>query len=63
VARVAEGVPTTLAVHRQALILGLDLPIVRAVHSMLYEGLRPQEAVAELMRLPVGDELATLRYR
>lgn len=61
--QVAEGVPTTAAVHRQAVAMGLDLPIVRAVHSVLYEGLPPLEALGELMRLPVGSELASLRYR
>jgi glycerol-3-phosphate dehydrogenase len=61
--RVAEGVPTAAAVHRQARALGLDLPIVRAVHSVLYEGLQPRQAVEDLMRLPVGNELAALRVR
>ncbi len=60
--QVAEGVPTTKAVHHQAMELDLDLPIVRAVHSVLYEGQTTQEALAELMRLPVGDELAALRF-
>ncbi|MEW6442607.1 MAG: NAD(P)H-dependent glycerol-3-phosphate dehydrogenase [bacterium] len=60
--QVAEGVPTTAAVHRQALDLGLDLPIVRAVHASLYEGVSTFAAMAELMKLPVGSELAALRY-
>jgi glycerol-3-phosphate dehydrogenase (NAD(P)+) len=61
--QVAEGVPTTAAVHRQARALGLDLPIVRAVHGVLYEGLTTLQALQDLMRLPVGSELAALRYR
>ncbi len=61
--QVAEGVPTTKAVHFQAESLGLDLPIVRAVYRVLYEGKSTGEALAELMRLPVSDELAALRYQ
>lgn len=61
--QVAEGVPTTRAVHLQTESLGLDLPIVRAVYRVLYEGRPTGEALAELMRLPVGDELAALRYQ
>jgi len=60
--QVAEGVPTTKAVHLQAESLELDLPIVRAVYRVLYEGEPTGEALAELMRLPVGSELAALRY-
>ena len=63
IGQVAEGVPTTVAVHRQAMAIDLDLPIVRAVHATLYEGVPPIEALADLMRLPIGSELASLRYR
>jgi glycerol-3-phosphate dehydrogenase len=52
-----------VAVHRQAMTIDLDLPIVRAVHATLYEGVPPIEALADLMRLPIGSELASLRYR
>jgi len=62
-AYVAEGVPTTAAVHRRVRSEGLDLPITAAVHGMLYEGMTAGDAVAGLMALPVGDELSTLRYR
>jgi glycerol-3-phosphate dehydrogenase (NAD(P)+) len=61
--QVAEGVPTTQAVHDQARQLGLDLPIVRAVHGMLYEDWSSNEAVTRLMSIPVERELAALRYR
>ncbi|MBN1945970.1 MAG: NAD(P)-dependent glycerol-3-phosphate dehydrogenase [Bradymonadales bacterium] len=60
---VAEGVPTTAAVHRHALSLGLHLPIVAAVHGLLYERWTSQDAVARLMALPTERELAALRYR
>jgi glycerol-3-phosphate dehydrogenase (NAD(P)+) len=60
---VVEGVPTTAAVHRHALAAKLDLPIVRAVHAVLYENVTPRDALASLMALPVGTELAALRFR
>jgi glycerol-3-phosphate dehydrogenase (NAD(P)+) len=58
--QVAEGVPTTGAVSRQARKMRLDLPIVRAVNDVLYEGLKVPDAVRQLMAIPVGDELASL---
>lgn len=60
--QVAEGVPTTAAVHRYAKSIGLDLPIVRAVHGGLYENWTVPEIVKKLMSLPVGDELSALKY-
>jgi glycerol-3-phosphate dehydrogenase (NAD(P)+) len=60
---VAEGVTTTRAVHEWASARHLDLPIVAAVWRMLYGGTTAREAVVELMRIPVGTELAALRYR
>jgi DNA-binding NarL/FixJ family response regulator len=39
-----------------------DLPIVRAVYGLLYEDLDAQGAVRSLMSLPVGRELAALRF-
>jgi glycerol-3-phosphate dehydrogenase (NAD(P)+) len=55
--RTAEGVPTAAAVHSQTLELGLELPIVREVHAVLYEGRPARDAVENLMSHPVGEEL------
>lgn len=60
---VAEGVPTAEAVHRRARSQGLRLPIVEAVHSVLFEGRTATAALEQLMALPVGNELSALRYR
>jgi len=60
---VVEGVPAAAAVHRRALELGLHLPIVAGVHSLLYQGKSPSDVLAELTALPVGAELSALRYR
>ncbi len=46
---VVEGVATTRAVARLASDRGIDMPIVLAVHGVLYEGLSPAEAIAQLM--------------
>jgi len=60
--QVAEGVPTTKAVYRQTVAMGLDLPIVRAVYARLYENWTNEQVVENLMTLPVGAELARLHY-
>ena len=56
--QVAEGVPTTRAVHGFAREKGLELPIVAAVHAVLYEGVPVRRALERLMQRPVGVELA-----
>jgi glycerol-3-phosphate dehydrogenase (NAD(P)+) len=61
--QVAEGVPTTKAVQGYADSVGLDLPIVLAVHRLLFEDWKVPDALMQLMHLPTGDELAALRYR
>ena len=53
---VAEGIKTTLAVNRSAKQLGLELPITREVHSVLYEGKLASDAVNELMMRPLRAE-------
>ncbi len=59
---VAEGVPTTEAVYEEAQRKHLALPIVEAVYQVLTQERPALEAVATLMRLPVADELAQLRF-
>jgi len=46
---VAEGVETTRAAHRLAQREGIEMPIVAAVHSVLFEGATAAEAVTNLM--------------
>lgn len=46
---VAEGVRTALSVHDLAARSGVEMPICEVVYRMLYEGLAPRRAVAELM--------------
>ncbi|MBI5528667.1 MAG: NAD(P)-dependent glycerol-3-phosphate dehydrogenase [Deltaproteobacteria bacterium] len=60
---VAEGVPTTAAIHRQARKMGLELRIVSAVHACIHEGKTAREAITELMSRPAGEELGALVYK
>ncbi len=54
---VAEGVPTVAAAYRLSQALGVDMPITRQIYRVLYEGLSPRQAVAELMGQRAGREL------
>jgi glycerol-3-phosphate dehydrogenase (NAD(P)+) len=58
-----EALPTSDAISRHAARMGLELPIVRAVHGLLHEGWHVQRALAHLMSVPVGDELVAPRTR
>lgn len=53
---VAEGVATTRAVVALAERHGVDMPIARKVHQVLFEGLAPREAVSDLLTRPLKDE-------
>lgn len=47
----AEGVPTTAATLKISKELGVDMPITERIYKVLYEGLSPAQAMAEL----IGD--------
>jgi glycerol-3-phosphate dehydrogenase (NAD(P)+) len=53
---VAEGVKTARAIQEFAQRHELDLPIVRAVHRLLYEGCDVPTALRDLMATPTGME-------
>jgi len=46
---VAEGVRTTKAAHDLAATHGVEMPIVDAVYSVLYEGIEPVDGLTRLM--------------
>lgn len=46
---VVEGVPTTRAARDLSRAHGVEMPIVEAVYSILFEEVEPREALAELM--------------
>ena len=53
---VVEGVATTVSVVELARGLGVEMPITRAVHRVLFEGKAPADAIAELMNRPLKAE-------
>ena len=57
---VAEGVNTARTVHELARERGLELPLFEKMHEVLFEGLPPAEAVAQLMRRPPGRDVGRL---
>ena len=54
---VAEGVKTAAATHFLAQKLGVEMPIVEQVYSILYENQSPREAVRTLMTRALKDEI------
>jgi len=46
---IAEGVITTQSAHALAMSRGVDMPIVRTMHRILFEAMSPRDAIAELM--------------
>jgi glycerol-3-phosphate dehydrogenase (NAD(P)+) len=53
---VAEGVNTTEAALALAAQLQVEMPITQVTYRVLYEGLPPQKAIAELMERPPRSE-------
>ena len=54
--QIAEGVKTTVSTRALARRIGLDMPIVEAVYSVLYEDADPRQAVGQLMGRPLKRE-------
>ncbi len=46
---IAEGVITTQSAHALAMSRGVEMPIVRTMHRILFEAMSPRDAIAELM--------------
>jgi glycerol-3-phosphate dehydrogenase (NAD(P)+) len=53
---VAEGVRTTKSIVQLAHRLGIEMPIAEKMYAVLYEGLRPQEALTDLMERKLKEE-------
>lgn len=47
--QVVEGVQTAREVHELATSRGIDMPIIHSVYMILYEGMKPSEAVHSLL--------------
>ena len=59
--QVAEGVTTTIAARELARRLSVEMPITEKMHQVLFEGLDPHRAVAELMVREPKHELHGVR--
>ena len=53
---IAEGVKTTKSTVQLAHRLGIEMPIAEKMYAVLYEGLRPQEAITDLMERKLKEE-------
>lgn len=53
---IAEGVRTTKSTVELAAKLGIEMPIAEKMYAVLYEGLRPQEALTDLMERKLKEE-------
>jgi glycerol-3-phosphate dehydrogenase (NAD(P)+) len=53
---VAEGVKTTKSTVELARKLNVEMPIAEKMYSVLYEGLKPQDAIADLMERKLKEE-------
>jgi glycerol-3-phosphate dehydrogenase (NAD(P)+) len=53
---VAEGVKTTKSTVNLAHKLGVEMPIVEKMYSVIYEGLRPQDAINDLLDRKLKEE-------
>ena len=53
---IIEGIPTTESVLALAKRHGVEMPIVSAIASVLFEGRRPADAIRELMTRPLRGE-------
>ncbi|MBJ95155.1 MAG: glycerol-3-phosphate dehydrogenase [Rickettsiales bacterium] len=55
--QVAEGVKTTASTYKLAQRIGLDMPLVTAMHELLYDGRPARELALSLMERPLKHEL------
>ena len=58
---VAEGIDTTVAAVRLADSLAVDMPIARAIHAVMFEGISLDEAISDLLGRRPAPEWSGLR--
>ncbi len=59
---IAEGITTTRAAWSLAEKLGLEMPITERIYKVLYNGVKPEEIVSELIGLEGRHELAGKKW-
>lgn len=62
-ASVVEGVATTASVVELAAKTGVDMPLSRAVHAVVFDGSSPAETVRDLMNRPLRPEAEERRMK
>ena len=60
---VAEGVNTTIAAWNLAQEMGLEMPITEKTYQVLYTGVDPRQAAAELMAAETKNELSGRKWK
>ena len=60
---VAEGVSTTHATWNIAQQLEIEMPITEKIYQVLYQGIDPRQAAAELMEAEVRHELSGRKWK
>ena len=53
---VAEGVRTTQSAVELGRMLGVEMPIAEKMYAVLYEHLRPEDAIVDLMERRLREE-------
>ena len=53
---VAEGVRTTKSTVSLARKFSIEMPIAEKMYAVLYQGLKPQEAIQDLMERKLKEE-------
>lgn len=59
---VAEGIETTRAAHTLSRVHEVEMPITREVYGILFEGIKPQEAVINLMKREKTKEIEEVAF-
>jgi glycerol-3-phosphate dehydrogenase (NAD(P)+) len=54
--KTVEGVRTARVIHELALQTNLSLPIVEAIYRVLFENVKPSDAISSLMKRPLKEE-------
>jgi glycerol-3-phosphate dehydrogenase (NAD(P)+) len=60
---VAEGISTTRATWELARQIGVEMPITEKMYQILYQGIEPRQAAADLMGAHAKHELAGRKWK
>jgi len=60
---IAEGLGTTIAAHKLAQELDVEMPVTEKIYQVLYQGLAPAQGALELMEASARHELAGRKWK